>query len=256
VPDVRRWFQLYVWNDRQASRALLERASAAGFDVLVLTVDLPVAGDRWRDLRAGLVIPPELTLRTFVQGALHPRWLADFLTTDPPTFATLATNGGGSIEEMAKHMFDPTVQFDDMAWFREIWPGPIVVKGVQNVDDAIRLADLGIEGLIVSNHGGRQLDRAATPLELLPSVVEAVGERMTVMMDGGVRTGADVVAALALGAELVLMGRVYLYGLMAGGERGVQRAFEIIAMDIVRTMRLLGVRSIGELTPDLVRLRP
>ena len=255
VPDVRRWFQLYVWNDRQASRALLERAASAGFDVLVLTVDLPVGGDRWRDVRAGLVIPPDLTLRTFVQGALHPRWLADFLTTDPPTFATLATNGGGSIEEMAKSMFDPSVQFDDMAWFREIWPGPIVVKGVQNVDDAVRLAELGIEGLIVSNHGGRQLDRAATPLELLPGVVEAVGDRMTVMMDGGARSGADVVAAIALGAELVLMGRAYLYGLMAGGERGVQRAFDIIAADVVRTMRLLGATRIDELTPDLVRLR-
>ena len=255
VPDARRWFQLYVWNDRARSRSVVERAAAAGFDVLVLTVDVPVGGGRWRDVRSGLVIPPSLTLRTFVEGALHPRWLFDFLTTEPPTFATLESNGPRTIEAMARMMFDASIEFDDIAWCREMWSGPIVVKGVQDVSDAIRLAEIGIDGIVLSNHGGRQLDRAATPLELLPSVVAAVGDRMEVLLDGGVRSGADVVAAVALGARAVMLGRAYLYGLMAGGEAGVQRAFDLIAADVRRTMQLLGARTISELTPDLVRLR-
>jgi len=255
VPAGRRWFQLYVWNDRARSRALVERAADAGFDVLVLTVDVPVGGGRWRDVRSGLVIPPELTLRTFVEGALHPRWLFDFLTTEPPTFATLESTGPSSVEEMARTMFDPSVEFDDIAWCREMWHGPIVVKGVQDPSDAIRLAEIGVDGIVLSNHGGRQLDRAATPLELLPDVVDAVGDRLDVLLDGGVRSGADVVAAVALGAKAVMVGRAYLYGLMAGGEPGVQRAFDILAADVRRTMQLLGVRQISELSRDFVRLR-
>ena len=252
----RRWFQLYVWRDRERSRALLDRATASGFDVLVLTVDVPVGSARLRDVSSGLAVPPTLTTRTFVQGVLHPRWLFDFLTTDPPTFATLGSGGPMSVADVASRMFDPTVGFDDIAWFREIWPGPIVVKGVQDLADAVLLADLGVDGIVVSNHGGRQLDRAATPLELLPAVVAAVGDRVEVLMDGGVRSGADVVAAIALGAKAVLVGRAYLFGLMAGGEAGVQRAFDLLAEDVRRTMQLLGVTTIGELTPDLVRLLP
>ncbi len=255
----RRWFQLYVWNDREASRALIGRAKASGFDVLMLTVDVPVGGARLRDVRNGLTIPPTLTWRTFLNGAIHPRWLFDFLTTPPPTFATLddpAEEGENiPMSYIAGRMFDPSVSFADLGWFREIWDGPIVIKGVQNVDDAIALADAGMDGIVVSNHGGRQLDRASTPLELLPHIVEHVGDRMEILLDTGVRSGADIVAAIAMGADAVLVGRAYLYGLMAGGERGVQRAYDILAADVGRSMQLLGARSITELTPDLVRLR-
>ncbi len=254
----RRWFQLYVWNDREASRALIDRAKGSGFDVLVLTVDVPVGGARLRDLRNGLTIPPTLTWRTFLNGAVHPRWLFDFLTTPPPTFATLdqPTEEGENIPMayIAGRMFDPSVSFADLTWFREIWDGPIVIKGIQNVDDAIALADAGMDGIVVSNHGGRQLDRAATPLELLPAIVAAVGDRMEIMLDTGVRSGADIVAAVALGATAVLVGRAYLYGLMAGGEAGVQRAYDILAADVTRTMQLLGVTRVANLHPGLVKL--
>jgi L-lactate dehydrogenase (cytochrome) len=250
----RRWFQLYVWRDRARSHELLERVQASGFDVLVLTVDVPVPGARLRDNRNGLTVPPALTWQTFLSGATHPRWLFDFLTTDPPTFASLESGGSVPLNVLASKMFDPSVRLDDLAWFREIWDGPIVVKGVQTVDDAVALADSGVDAIVLSNHGGRQLDRAATPLELLQPVVERVGDRVEVFMDGGVRNGADIVAAIALGAKAVLVGRAYLYGLMAGGEAGVQRAVDILAADVRRTMQLLGVTSIAELSPALVRL--
>lgn len=252
----RRWFQLYVWRDRARSRELMERAQACGFDVLVLTVDVPVPGARLRDNRNGLTVPPALTWRTFLSGATHPRWLFDFLTTDPPTFASLESGQPVSLEVLASKMFDPSVRLDDLAWFREFWHGPIVVKGVQTIADAVTLADSGADAIVLSNHGGRQLDRAATPLELLRPVVERVGDRVEVFVDGGVRNGADIVAAVALGARAVLIGRAYLYGLMAGGEAGVQRVVDIIAADLRRTMQLLGVTTIAELTPALVLLRP
>jgi L-lactate dehydrogenase (cytochrome) len=253
--DGRRWFQLYTWRDRDRSRALVERAKASGFDVLLLTVDVPVGGARLRDYRNGLTIPPTLTFRTFANGARHPRWLADFLTTPPPTFASLQVDGSVSMSRIPSIMFDPRVSFDDLAWFRDIWPGPLVIKGVQTVADAVALADAGVDGIVVSNHGGRQLDRSVTPLELLPSVVAAVGDRIEVLMDTGIRSGADIAAALALGAKAVLVGRAYLYGLMAGGEPGVQRAYDILSSELIRTMQLLGATTIDQLDGSLVTLR-
>lgn len=252
--DGRRWFQLYVVRDRERSRDLLDRAWKSGFDTLVLTVDVPVSGARLRDVRSGLSVPPSLTWKTFVNGAMHPAWLFDFLTTPPPSFATLGqvpAKGDTSLQlgTASASAFDPSVTFDDLAWFRTVWPGAIVVKGVQRVDDAQRCADLGVEGIVVSNHGGRQLDRATTTLELLPLLVEAVGDRTEVFLDGGIRNGADVVAALALGARAVLIGRAYLYGLMAAGEAGVQKVVDLFTADIQRTMQLLGVNSIAELSP-------
>jgi L-lactate dehydrogenase (cytochrome) len=254
--DGRRWFQLYTWRDRERSKALLERAKAAGFDVLLLTVDVPVGGARLRDVRNGLTIPPTLTWQTFLNGAMHPRWLADFLTTPPPTFMSLQVDKSVPMSQIASLMFDPSVSFDDLDWFRQIWPGPLVIKGVQTVADAVALAKTGVDGIVVSNHGGRQLDRSVTPLELLPAVVDAVGDQLEVLMDTGIRSGADIAAALALGAKAVLVGRAYLYGLMAGGEAGVQRAYDILASELVRTMQLLGVTSIDEIDGSLLRLRP
>jgi len=254
APGARRWFQLYVWRDRDAGRRLLQRARAAGYEALVLTVDVPVAGARLRDTRNGLTIPPALTLRTVLGALARPAWWADLLTTEPLSFATMASFEG-TVAELIDTMFDPSLNARDLAWLREAWPGPLVVKGIQHPDDARMVVDLGADAVVVSNHGGRQLDRAATPLEALPAVVEAVGDRAEVLMDGGVTSGADVVAAVAIGARACLVGRAYLYGLMAGGERGVRRAVEILTGELVRTMRLLGVDRVADLEPAHVRLR-
>lgn len=253
VPDARRWFQLYVWKDRAATRDLVERARAAGYEALILTVDTPVGGSRLRDVRNGFSIPPTLTLRTIADGALHPAWWFDFLTTDPPTFASLRESGG-TIADLATRMFDPSVTEDDIAWIRDLWGGKIIIKGVQTVADARRITDLGADALVLSNHGGRQLDRAPTPLEVLPTVVDAVGDRTEVYLDTGVLTGADIVAARALGATGTLVGRAYLYGLMAGGERGVRRATQILTAEITRTLQLLGVPRVTDLNRSHVTL--
>ncbi|WP_238329663.1 alpha-hydroxy acid oxidase [Ornithinimicrobium humiphilum] len=251
VPDVQRWFQLYLWQDREASRALIRRAAAAGFGTLVLTVDTAVAGQRLRDVRNGLTIPPALTARTLGGMALHPRWWVDMLTSEPIEFASLRTSGG-TVADLVDRMFDPSMTTDDLAWLREEWPGRIVVKGVQHPQDAADLVALGMDGLVLSNHGGRQLDRAVAPLDLLPEVRAAVGPDVPLLIDGGVMHGGDIVAARARGADAVMVGRAYLYGLMAGGEPGVARALEILVSQVHRTLRLLGVSRIADLGPDHV----
>lgn len=253
VPNANLWFQLYVWKDRTFSESLLQQARDAGYRALILTVDLPVGGARLRDVRNGMTVPPELTLRTFVDGAMHPNWWFNFLTTDPLTFATLETLGG-NVADSVSSIFDASLNFDDLSWLRRQWDGPIVVKGIQNVEDARRVVDLGAAGVILSNHGGRQLDRSPTPLRLVEPTVEAVGANAEVYIDGGIMNGADVVAAVALGAQGAFVGRAYLYGLMAGGQAGVQRMVDIFRGDIERTMQLLGVRTIADLHPGLVRL--
>lgn len=253
VPGGRSWFGLYVWKDRRAGEDLMTRAREAGYEALVITVDLPVGGARLRDNRNGFTIPPTLSARTVLDGALHPSWWLNFLTTEPIRFATL-DSWNGTIEELAAHMFDPTVTLEDLEWVRASWDGPLVVKGIQTVADAERVVGAGADAIVLSNHGGRQLDRAPVPLRLVPDTVQAVGDRAEVYVDTGFSSGADVVAAVALGARAVMLGRAYLYGLMAGGERGVDRMNEIVQAEIVRTLRLLGVRSLAELTPDHVRL--
>ncbi|MCU1668527.1 MAG: lldD [Blastococcus sp.] len=255
APGARRWFQLYLWRDRDASRAMVERAVAAGYEALVLTVDTPVAGPRLRDVRNGFTIPPALSLRTVANAAVHPRWWIDLLTTEPLEFASLRS-WGGTVAELVDRVFEPAATLADVRALRDAWPGALVVKGVQGADDARAVVDAGADAVVVSNHGGRQLDRAPTPLEQLPDVVRAVGDRAEVYLDGGILDGADIVAAVAFGARACLVGRAYLYGLMAGGERGVQRTADILAKEIARTLQLLGVASIAELTPDRVRLRP
>ena len=258
-PDGRNWFQLYMWKDRDRSMALVDRAAKAGFDTLLVTVDVPVAGARLRDKRNGFSIPPQLTVGTVVNAIPRPEWWINFLTTEPLAFASL-DRWSGTVGELLDSMFDPTVTFDDLAWIKEQWPGKLVVKGVQNVDDAKRLADMGVDGITLSNHGGRQLDRAPIPFHLLPSVVREVGKDAEVHLDTGIMSGADIVASIALGAKFTLIGRAYLYGLMAGGREGVDRTIEILADQIARTMRLLGVKSLDELEPrhvtQLERLVP
>lgn len=255
APDGAHWFQLYLWKDRGASRDLIQRAEAAGVGTLMLTVDTPVAGRRLRDVRNGMTIPPTLSARTLTDMSLHPAWWFNLLTTEPLEFASLS-HFGGTVAELVDRMFDPSASAEDLRWLRETWPGRIVVKGIQHPDDARLMVDLGADAVVVSNHGGRQLDRAVTPLEVLPEVVAAVDGRAEVLLDTGITDGADIVAAVANGASACLVGRAYLYGLMAGGERGVDKVLEILADQVGRTMRLLGVSRLDELTPDHARLRP
>ena len=252
APDGRNWFQLYMWKDRDRSMALVDRAKNAGFDTLVLTVDVPVAGARLRDVRNGMTIPPSITSKTILNAIPRPGWWLNFLTTDPLKFASL-DSWDGTVAELLDSMFDPTVTFEDLKWIRKQWRGNLVVKGIQNIDDAVMSVKAGADAIILSNHGGRQLDRAPVPLHLLPEVVKAVGKNAEVHVDTGIMHGADVVAALAAGAKFTWIGRAYLYGLMAGGKPGVDRSLEILKTQMIRTMKLLGVRSISELEPDHVR---
>ena len=253
APGARKWFQLYVWRDRRIAEDVMARAQAAGFEALILTVDVPVGGSRLRELRNGFSLPPALTVRTVLEAATHPTWWLNLLTTSPLTFASL-TSSDGTLGEIADKLFDPSMTIADLEWLRSFWHGPLIIKGVQTVDDARRVVDAGADAVVVSNHGGRQLDRAPIPVRVLPDVLDAVGDRAEVWVDTGVMTGGDIVAATALGARATLVGRAYLYGLMAGGERGVDRAAEILTREVRRTMQLLGVASIAELRPSHVRL--
>ncbi|MFF2632726.1 alpha-hydroxy-acid oxidizing protein [Microbacterium sp. NPDC058021] len=258
-PNGRNWFQLYVMRDRDISYGLVARAAAAGFDTLMFTVDTPIAGARLRDKRNGFSIPPQLTVGTIINAIPRPWWWIDFLTTPKLEFASLSTTGG-TVGELLNAAMDPTISYEDLEYIRSIWPGKIIIKGVQNVADSKRLIDLGVDGIVLSNHGGRQLDRAPIPFHLLPQVVREVGKDATVMIDTGIMNGADIVASMALGAKFTLIGRAYLYGLMAGGRAGVDRTIEILRTEIERTMALLGVSSIEELEPrhvtQLQRLTP
>ncbi len=261
-PEGRNWFQLYMWKDRERSMALVDRAAKAGFETLIVTVDVPVSGARLRDIRNGMTIPPSLSPKTIFNAAMRPAWWFNFLTTEPLTFAAL-DRWAGPVSELLDTMFDPTVTFEDLAWIKKQWPGKLVVKGVQNLNDARKLADTGVDAIVLSNHGGRQLDRAPIPFHLLPEVVREVGRATEIFLDTGIMSGADIVASIALGARFTLIGRAYLYGLMAGGREGVDRAIAILESQIVRTMKLLGVNSLEELQPEhvtqlqrLVRLQP
>lgn len=250
-PGGRHWFQLYMWKDRDRSMALVDRAAKAGYDTLLVTVDVPVAGARLRDVRNGMTIPPSLTPRTVVNAIPRPAWWINFLTTEPLAFASLDA-WSGTVADLLDTMFDPTVTYEDLAWIKAQWPGKVVVKGVQSLPDAVRLADAGVDAVLLSNHGGRQLDRAPVPFHLLPQVVKEIGSDVEVHLDTGIMSGQDVVAAIAHGAHFTLIGRAYLYGLMAGGREGVDRAIEILAGQVERTMRLLGVTSLDELEPGHV----
>ena len=258
-PRGRNWFQLYVMRQREISYGLVKRADAAGFDTLMFTVDTPVAGARLRDRRNGFSIPPQITMGTVLNAIPRPWWWFDFLTTPKLEFASLKSTGG-TVGQLLDAAMDPTISYEDLEVIRSMWSGRIVVKGVQNIPDAKRLLDHGVDGIILSNHGGRQLDRAPVPFRLLPELVREIGSDATVMIDTGIMNGADIVASIALGADFTIVGRAYLYGLMAGGRAGVDRVIEILSEEVVRTMKLLGVSSIEELEPrhvtQLTRLVP
>ncbi|GAA1113551.1 alpha-hydroxy acid oxidase [Arthrobacter flavus] len=253
APQGRNWFQLYLWTDRDRSMELISRAAKAGNDTLMVTVDTAVAGSRLRDVRNGLTIPPALTAKTVLDASYRPAWWFNFLTHEPLAFASLSRYSG-TVADLINSMFDPTLTYEDLDWLREVWKGNLVVKGIQTVDDAKKAVDHGVDGIVLSNHGGRQLDRAPIPLHLLPDVAAALKGKTNIMLDTGIMSGGDIVAALALGADFTLIGRAYLYGLMAGGRAGVDRTIEILSKETARTMQLLGVNRVEDLNPDHVRL--
>jgi L-lactate dehydrogenase (cytochrome) len=262
VSDGPKWFQVYVWRDRGMVKDLLARAAAAGYEAIVITVDTAVLGRRERDVRHGFTLPPKVGMGTLIDGALHPGWTWDFVRAEPITFANVtgaSTADGSSAVTLADYIngqFDPALSWRDLDWFRSEWDGPIVLKGIQTVDDARIAADAGIEAFALSNHGGRQLDGAPVPLELVSEVADVVGNRAEIICDGGIRRGSDIVKAIALGARACMVGRAYLYGLGAAGERGVDGVLKLLAADMERTMALIGRRSVAALDADLVRWRP
>jgi L-lactate dehydrogenase (cytochrome) len=228
----------------------------------MLTVDTAVLGRRERDVRRGFTLPPSIGPGTLVDGALHPGWTWSFVRAEPIRFANVtgpAAIDGRDPVSLAEHVaaqFDPALSWDDVAWMRSVWHGPIVLKGVQTVADAVLAADAGVEAIALSNHGGRQLDDAPAPIDLVAPVADALGGRAEIICDGGVRRGSDIVKAVALGATACMAGRAYLYGLAAGGERGVDHVLSMLDADVRRTMALLGAESVAQLTPELVSWQP
>jgi L-lactate dehydrogenase (cytochrome) len=245
------WFQLYVMKDRGFARSLIERALAAKCSALVLTVDLQILGQRHADIKNGLSVPPSLKLSNLINMATKPRWAYSVLTGKRWTFGNLAghVKGEAGVKALAEwigHQFDPTLNWKDVEWIRSIWPGKLILKGILDVEDAKLAAKSGAAAIVVSNHGGRQLDGATSTISILPRIAEAVGSEIEILFDGGIRSGQDVMRALALGARGCLIGRAYIYGLGAGGQAGVATAIEIIRKELDVTMALCGVRNISE----------
>ncbi len=257
VPGVRRWFQLYLWRDRDQSLKFIEEAKKAGFEGLMLTVDTAVGGIKWRDMRNGLTVPPKIGFKTFFDMALKPKWWFNLLTTAPLEFATFR-NFNKPLSEIAATVFDPAVTFEDVKWLRSVWQGKLVIKGIQSVADAAELKKIGVDAIVLSNHGGRQLDRSVVPLELLPKVRSEIGVKGSgpqIYIDGAIMSGADVLAAIALGADAVLIGKAYLYGAMAAGKSGVEKVVEMFRFEMETALKLMGAKNLSELTPDFVNIR-
>lgn len=257
-----KWFQVYTWKDRGLVKDLVDRAAAAGYEAIVLTVDTAVLGRRERDVRRGFTLPPKIGLDTIVDGIVHPRWTVDFLRNDPITFASVASNNtasdGSSAVSLSAYMnsqFDAGLSWADVEWLQSIWSGPLVLKGIQTAADAKLAVDAGVTAIALSNHGGRQLDDAPPIVELIEPVASEVGGRITILCDGGIRRGSDIVKALALGADGVMIGRAYLYALGAAGERGVDHVLGLLADGMARTMALTGCARVADITRDLVRWR-
>lgn len=254
VPNSRRWFQLYVMKNRNDSLAVIKQARESGFETLVLTVDTPVTGLRYRDNRNGLTIPPRIRINTVLAIARKPIWWLNLFTTGKLEFAAFR-GWDKSLSHLAAAIFDPATTFKDISWLRSVWDGPIVIKGIQSVEDAKTVAKLGIQGIILSNHGGRQFDRGPVPLEILPDVVRAVGKKVEIYIDGGIMSGLDALSAIALGAKAVFIGRAYLYGAMANGEAGVEQVIEIMRREFENGMALTGATNIAEVRKNGARIR-
>ncbi|MYA14561.1 MAG: alpha-hydroxy-acid oxidizing protein [Acidimicrobiaceae bacterium] len=253
-----KWFQVYVWRDKGLLKDMILRAKEAGFDVLCITVDAAMLGRRERDVRRGFTLPPKMGLDTVLEGMIRPGWSLRFAFSEPISFANVAGNtdiDGSTAVDLAAFMneqFDPTLSWEDVEWMRSLWDGPVLVKGVQCVADAVIARDQGLDGIVLSNHGGRQLDAAPGIIDLVQPVAEAVGGDLDIVCDGGIRRGSDIVKALALGATSCMIGRPYLYGLAAAGEEGVDWVIEHLRTGMKRDMALCGAASVAELTPDLI----
>ena len=258
VSNGSKWFQVYVWRDKGLLKDMILRASEAGFDVLCITVDAAMLGRRERDVRRGFTLPPKMGIDILFEGMIRPSWSLRFAFSEPISFANVAGNtniDGSTAVDLAAFMneqFDPTLSWEDVEWMRSLWEGPVLVKGVQSVADAVIARDRGLDGIVLSNHGGRQLDSAPSIIELVQPVAEAVGGDLDIVCDGGVRRGSDIVKALALGATSCMIGRPYLYGLAAAGEEGVDWVIEHLRTGMKRDMALCGATSVSELTPDLI----
>ena len=261
VVDPRRWFQVYVWKDKGLLKELLARAAESGYESIMITVDTAVLGRRERDVRRGFTLPPKIGLDTIIDGALHPGWTWDFVNADPIRFANVVGRNdmdGSSAVNLSQHIaaqFDPSLSWSDVEWFQSIWDGPVSLKGIQTVDDAKIAADLGVDAIALSNHGGRQLDGAPAPIDLVAPVADAVGGQLEIYCDGGVRRGSDILKAVAQGATAAMVGRAYLYALGAGGERGVDWVIDFLEAGLRQSMALCGVRSLDEVGPDLLQPR-
>ena len=254
VPNSRRWFQLYIMKNRSDSLAVIKQAKDNGFEALVLTVDTPVVGLRYRDNRNGLTVPPKIRINTVFAIARKPVWWLNLFTTGKLEFAAFR-GWDKPLSQLAGLIFDPATTMKDIAWLRTVWKGPIIVKGIQSVDDAKAVAKLGVQGIILSNHGGRQFDRGPVPLEILPEVVKAVGNKVEIYIDGGIMSGLDALGAIALGAKAVFIGRAYLYGAMANGEAGVEQVIEIMRREFENGMALSGATNIAEVRKNGARIR-
>ncbi len=254
------WFQLYVMRDRELAKSMMLRAKAAGCSALVITVDLQMQGQRDRDVRNGLTIPPQFRFSNGVDFALHPRWVWRYLTGPKVTLANFVGTGKGddmfTIASFVNSQFDQSVTWKDIDWVRSVWDGPLALKGIIDGDDAKIAADHGVDAVIVGNHGGRQLDGVPSAIAALPDVVHAVQGRLEVILDGGVRRGTDVLKALALGARACMIGRPFLYGLATGGGAGVRKALEILRSEIDVNLALMGRAGVGDLDPSAVSLAP
>jgi L-lactate dehydrogenase (cytochrome) len=261
VSNGRKWFQVYAWRDRGLLKEMLQRAAQSNYEAIMITVDTAVLGRRERDIRRGFTLPPKIGLDTIVAGALHPAWTWDFIRSEPIAFANVVGRSVGdgtdpiTLSEYINNQFDPALSWDHVEWFRQHWDGPIILKGVQSLEDAHLAANAGVEAIALSNHGGRQLDGSPPPLELVAPIADAVGDRVEILCDGGIRRGSDIVKAVSLGARACMAGRAYLYGLAAGGERGVDHVLDHLRDGVTQTLALAGTARIEDTTPELVRRR-
>ncbi len=261
VSNGQQWFQVYMWKDRAMLRDILQRLRACGYTALALTVDTAVFGRRERDVRRGFTLPPKIGLDTILDGIRHPSWTWDFIRNEPITFANVATDSRGaggsavSLSAYVNEQFDPSITWDAVEWLQAEWNGPLFIKGIQSTDDAVIASKIGVTGIMISNHGGRQLDGSPAPIDLIEPTAQLVQGQLIIICEGGIRRGSDIFKAIALGADICSIGRAHFYGLGAAGEQGVERAIEMLKDELSRTMALTGVTTISEITRDLVRIR-
>jgi L-lactate dehydrogenase (cytochrome) len=255
------WFQLYLMKDKKVNESLIRRADAANCSALVLTIDLHTQGKRWADEKEGLGVPPRLTPRNLMEMVTHPRWLVSMAGSKRHTFGNFVgeidqAGSVGSLSEWIEQQFDPTFDLDTVRWVRKLWPRKLILKGVMHPDDARSAVDIGADAIIVSNHGGRQLDSAPSSISVLPQIVDAVGSRIEVLFDGGIRTGSDIVKAMGLGAHACLTGRGALYGLATDGKDGVLCALKLFEQELHDCMLLSGLDKVTDIPPGVVTAQP